>query len=207
MTDIIKLLEEKEKQQRKSMQDFLLDTFDLISFLVFVWGIVLFVRFFIFNPYTVVWQSMEPTFDQKDFIIVDKVSPKVSEFKRGDVVVFVPPKKDIPYIKRIIWLPWETIKIKTWHVYVCKDTENTNNCEKLQEDYLPTTTITSPTCNISTFEVTKWSYFVLWDNRWHSTDSRCCFWLWCHNWASYLVPENYIVWKVYMRLFPHFDKF
>lgn len=56
---------------------FLLELFDLITFLVFVTGAVLFVRFFIFNPYTVVGQSMEPVFHQGDFIIVDKISPRM----------------------------------------------------------------------------------------------------------------------------------
>ena len=55
----------------------LLDLFDLASFLIFVTGIVLFIRFFIFNPYTVVGQSMEPTFLERDFIIVDKITSKV----------------------------------------------------------------------------------------------------------------------------------
>lgn len=42
----------------------LLDLFDLVSFLVFVTGVVLFIRFFVFNPYTVVGQSMEPVFHE-----------------------------------------------------------------------------------------------------------------------------------------------
>jgi len=83
----------------------MLDLLDLVSFFVFVTGIVLFVRFFVFNPYTVVGSSMEPMFEQGDFIIVDKVTPRVGELTRGDVVVFVPKGKDIPLIKRIIGLP------------------------------------------------------------------------------------------------------
>ena len=53
-----------------------LDIFDLVAFLVFVTGIVLFVRFFIFNPYTVIGKSMEPLFAENDFIIVDKITPR-----------------------------------------------------------------------------------------------------------------------------------
>lgn len=55
----------------------LLDLLDLVSFFIFVTGIVLFVRFFVFNPYTVVGSSMEPMFDQGDFIIVDKITPRM----------------------------------------------------------------------------------------------------------------------------------
>jgi signal peptidase I len=81
---------------------FLYDVFDMISFLVFVGGIVLFIRFFVANPYTVVGESMSPNFEENDFIVVDKITPRFGELKRGDVIVFVPPGKTIPYIKRII---------------------------------------------------------------------------------------------------------
>jgi signal peptidase I len=81
------------------------DLFDMLSFLVFVGGIVLFVRFFIANPYTVVGASMAPTFEESDFIIVDKITPRFGELTRGDIIVFVPPGKTVPYIKRIIGLP------------------------------------------------------------------------------------------------------
>lgn len=77
---------------------------------------------------------MSPTFEENDFIIVDKVSPRITPRKRGDVIVFVPPGKTIPYIKRIIGLPGETVKIKNGGVYVCADNLN---CQKLDETYLP----------------------------------------------------------------------
>ncbi|USN54281.1 MAG: signal peptidase I [Candidatus Peribacteria bacterium] len=50
----------------------------------------MFIRFFVFNPYTVVGQSMEPDFHQGDFIIVDKITPKFGSLERGDIIVFVP---------------------------------------------------------------------------------------------------------------------
>ncbi|MEI7918814.1 MAG: signal peptidase I [bacterium] len=81
---------------------FLYDLFDMVSFLIFVGGIVLFVRFFVANPYTVVGASMAPTFQENDFIIVDKVTQRFGQLSRGDVIVFVPPGKTIPYIKRIV---------------------------------------------------------------------------------------------------------
>ncbi|MBO4204157.1 signal peptidase I [bacterium] len=73
--------------------------------MIFVFGIVLFVRFFIFTPYTVLGASMMPTFTEKDRIIVEKLTQKVSSLQRGDIIVFVPPGKTIPYIKRIIGFP------------------------------------------------------------------------------------------------------
>ncbi|MEI8092498.1 MAG: signal peptidase I [bacterium] len=59
-------------------------------------------RFFVANPYTVVGASMAPTFAENDFIVVDKVTPRFGNLQRGDVIVFVPPGKSIPYIKRVI---------------------------------------------------------------------------------------------------------
>lgn len=180
-----------------------LDIFDMISFLVFVWWIVLFIRFFIAQPYTVVWASMATTFEENDFIIVDKITWKMWELKRWDVIVFVPPGKDIPYIKRIIWLPWETVKIEENKVLICTNTDNKESCSELNEPYLDENTWTESRCWINEFKV-DWSwFFVMWDNRWFSTDSRCCFGLWCYSGTSYEVPFNNIVWKVFVRFFPN----
>jgi signal peptidase I len=54
---------------------------------------------------------MATAFHDKDFIIVDKITPKYSTLQRGDVIVFVPPGKDIPFIKRIVGMPGETVKL------------------------------------------------------------------------------------------------
>jgi hypothetical protein len=45
------------------------------------------------------------------------------------------------------------------------------------------------------------------DNRWFSTDSRCCFWLDCYEWSVYTVPFDHIIGKVYVRFFPNFSTF
>jgi len=185
---------------------FLLDLFDMVSFLIFVWGIVLFIRFFVANPYTVVWASMSPTFEENDFIIVDKITPRFSNFQRGDVIIFVPPKKTIPYIKRIIWLPGETIKIKNNRVYICKTENDREQCNILEEKYLTWSVQTDAKCWKSEFEV-KEGFFVMWDNRWFSTDSRCCFGLDCYEWSTYEVPFDHIIGKVYVRFFPRFQTF
>lgn len=182
-------------------KSFLFNLFDIFSFLVFVLSIVLFVRFFVANPYTVVGSSMAPTFHENDFIIVDKVSQRLNDLDRWDVIVFVPEGKTIPYIKRIIWKPWDTVQIKDWSVILCKWW--LDNCEALPEDYLPEWTQTKTKCGITEFEITKW-FFVMWDNRWFSTDSLCCFGLGCYDWATYEVTDKDIIWKVLFRVFPDF---
>lgn len=184
----------------------LFDIFDVVSFLVFVVWLVLFIRFFVFNPFSVVWLSMYPTFEEWDFIVVDKITPNFWELKRWDVIVFVPPWKDVPYIKRIVWLPGETVKVQDWAVQIC----TWDTCEILWENYLPADFITEARCDRSEFPIEDW-YFVLGDNRWHSTDSLCCFGYWCFKDMNYVVPEEYIIGKVVVRLFPsfqsHFDVF
>lgn len=186
---------------RNKVRNILLEIFDMLSFFVLVLGIVLFVRFFVANPYTVVWSSMAPTFSENDFIIVDKISQKLWKLDRGDVIVFVPQWKTIPYIKRIIWLPWETVKIKDGWIQIC-DSE-WENCDVLQEPYLPEWLQTKTKCGITEFPVYTW-YFVMWDNRWFSTDSLCCFWLWCYDGATYEVTDKDMIGRVFFRLLPSF---
>lgn len=186
----------------QKLKVFLYDLFDIISFIIFVWGIVLFIRFFIINPFTVLWQSMEPTFHEKDFILIDKLTHRYNDYKRGDVIVFVPDKKDTPYIKRVIGISWDTVKINDDWVYRCQSSLSWDSCEKLVEPYLPAWAVTKAECWKNEFFVTSWNLFVMWDNREHSTDSRCCFSYWCYTGSNYLVWPQDIVWKVLLRVYP-----
>lgn len=188
---------------------FLLEAFDLFAFLIFVTGIVLFVRFFIFNPYTVVGQSMEPVFSEGDFIIVDKVSPRLGTFQRGDVIVFVPQGKDVPYIKRVIGLPGEIVRIHENRVYICDWDQALEECMMLDEEAytMENAETSSERCKKDEFIIDDIWLFVLGDNRWFSTDSLCCFGLWCYEWANFLVYPQDIIGKVAVRLFPQVTTF
>lgn len=74
---------------------------------------------FVAQPFKVEQTSMEQTFEPGQYVMVDKLTPRITGFHRGDVVVFLPPagwpqgKKEnpIPYIKRVIGLPGETITL------------------------------------------------------------------------------------------------
>ena len=136
--------------------------FDLIAFLVLVFGIILSIRFFIATPYTVLGSSMMPNFEEKDRIIVEKLTQSFSTFNRGDVIVFVPPGKNIPYIKRVIGLPGEIVVVKNEKVYICSEntpagslvtTTEGLNCEELTESYLPQYTTTIASCGKEEFKV------------------------------------------------------
>ena len=193
---------------------FWLDTFDLIVFLILVFWIILFIRLFIGTPYTVVGVSMMPTFESNDWIIVEKLTQRFWKFERWDVVVFVPQWKDIPYIKRIIGLPWETVKFVDNQTYICNDNtpesdikaENWKNCFKLNESYTYPDAETIPQWDKTEYEVTN-LYFVMWDNRWHTSDSLSCFSRQCYEWANYLVSDQYMIGRVMVRLFPKFTTF
>ncbi len=185
---------------------FLYEVFDLVAYIVFVAGIVFFVRFFIINPFNVVGSSMYPTIHEKDFILVDKITPRFNGYARGDIIVFVPPGKDVAYVKRVIGLPGETITIKNNVVTACKTipegvTNTPTSCQILDQSFLPPETQTATTCGKDTFIVDSW-YFVMGDNRWASTDSRCCFWLYCYEKTNYLAPIDHIIGKVLVRVFP-----
>ncbi len=198
---VLDIIEEKEKQ-KKSFKDFLVDIFDIVAFLVFVLWIVLIIRIFLFNPYTVVWDSMSPTFEENDFIIVDKFSSHFGEYKRWDVVVFLPPGKEVNYIKRIVWMPGEVVKIEDGDVYICD--ENGSSCEQLEEDYLPEWETTPAPCDVKEFDVKEGHYLVFGDNRNQSTDARCCFGLGCYGESDYLLSDDDLLGKVSLRLFPDF---
>ena len=200
---------------RKKQWKFRVEVFDLLVFLILVFWIVLFIRLFVATPYTVIWSSMVPNFHQKDWIIVEKITQRFGTFERGDVIVFVASWKTSPYIKRIIWLPWETVLFQDGEVYICsenipngslvKDSE-WQNCEKLPEPYLMDWLKTNATCGKSEFKV-EWWYFVMWDNRWRTTDSLCCFWIECYEWANYIVWDKDLIGKVWLRLYPKYAKF
>lgn len=186
------------------LRSFLLDIFDIIAFLVFSLGILLFIRFFIANPFTVIGASMHPSFEEKDIIIVDKITKRFSDFERWDVIVFIPKWQNTPYIKRIIWLPWETIKIESDKVLVCKDEWE---CFSLDENYILPEAKTIASCGKNNFKISNNWYFVMGDNRWFSTDSSCCFSTNCYSWANYEVKNEDIIWKVSMRILPNFMTF
>jgi len=131
---------------------------------------------------------MEPTYNKWEMVVVLK---KFYSLERWDKIVLIPQWKDFSFIKRIIWLPGETIRIENKKVSVCKN----NICEILEEEYLNDDSNTINTCNVKEFVLKEW-YFVLWDNRSKSTDSRCCFGLSCDQKNTYEVVKKEINWKI-----------
>jgi len=146
----------------------LTDLFDIAKTIVIVVLVAFFIRYFIFQPFVVDGYSMEPNFYNNEYLLVNKLSYRLSEPKRGDVIVFQAPNNpQYDYIKRIIGLPGDEITIKEGIVYL--------NGSFLDEKYLEADTQTNLTnINKSTLKITlgEDEYFVMGDNRDHSSDSR-----------------------------------
>lgn len=150
--------------------------------------IVFFIRIFIFQPFLVSGESMYPTFNNGDYLIVDEVTYRFKEPKRGDVVIFKYPENPKRFfIKRIIGLPGETIIFKNNEVYI--QTNTTADMVKLSEPYINQITIP---INGTEQKIETDHYFVMGDNRGFSLDSRA--------WGQ--LPKENIVGVAGLRLFP-----
>ena len=141
---------------------------DIAKFVLLTAVIVLPIRFYIAQPFMVSGPSMEPTFMNNDYLLVDAISYRFQKPKRGEVVVFKRPEESKYLIKRVIGLPGETLKLENERITVI----NGENPEGfvLDQSFLSHTK--------SDFEMTVIlddnQYFVLGDNRPVSFDSR--FW-------------------------------
>jgi signal peptidase I len=139
---------------------------ELIIFCLIAFGIVLPFRMFIAEPYIVDGTSMYPTFKTGNYLIVDKLSYKLHEPKRFDVIVMIFPNdtsKD--FIKRVIGLPGDTVKIVDGKVTII-NAEYPKGME-LNEPYVKYPLEESMTQTLKAGE-----YFVMGDNRYASYDSR-----------------------------------
>src|SRR3989344_8021493 len=85
---------------------------EILTFVVLAIIIVVPIRLFIAQPFVVEGESMHPTFESADYLIVDELTYHFSDPKRGDVIIFrYPGDPGVFYIKRIIGLPGETVHI------------------------------------------------------------------------------------------------
>lgn len=138
--------------------------------ILFAWG----VRVFILTPIVVDGASMMPTFEDGDKVVVNKIGPRLTEYKRFDVIVFE-AKEDTNYIKRIIGIPGDRIAYENDELFI--------NGEKYEEPYLDEykkallgiDTLTQDFTldqKLGEIAVPEGHYFVLGDNRLNSIDSR-----------------------------------
>jgi len=129
---------------------------------------------------------MEPNFDTGDYLIVDELTYKFSDPKRGDVVVLTPPyDTSRHFIKRILALPGETIQVNGSEVTIIN--KNHPNGFSLKEPY-----IKFQSDKEAEFTLKDDEYFVAGDNRAVSYDSR--------SWGP--LPRKDITGRAFLRLYP-----
>ncbi|MDE1924699.1 MAG: signal peptidase I [Patescibacteria group bacterium] len=159
---------------------------ELLKFALIALIIVVPVRLFVAQPFIVSGASMVPTFETGQYLIVDELSYHFEAPQRGDVIIFRYPKDPSQFfIKRIIGLPGETVKIQNGGVYV---TTTAGAIIRLPEPYV----VNVGNGADQTTVLDQNSYFVMGDNRPESSDSRY--------WGT--VPKANIIGRAFLRLLP-----
>ncbi len=158
---------------------------ELLKFIAIAALIVFPVRFFVAQPFIVSGASMDPTFANGQYLIVDELSYRLGNPSRGDVIIFRPPRAPQEfYIKRIIGLPGEVVSIQDGTVRITSGTDTF----ALDETYVKN----SGNGGDATYTVGQDEYFVMGDNRPESSDSRV--------WG--MLPRDHIVGRAFVRLLP-----
>lgn len=134
------------------------------------------VHYFFFSVLVVRGRSMEPNYNDGNVLVINKISYVIGDPHRGDVIaMFFPGETQKRFIKRVIGLPGETVKVADGHVSI--------NGQLLAEPYLADEVVTVPDVE-RTLETGE--YFVFGDNRAVSSDSRA--------WGP--VPQSFIIGKI-----------
>ena len=159
---------------------------ETVRFVVLALIIVIPIRAYIAQPFVVSGSSMDPTFKNGDYLIIDEISYRFHEPKRDEVIVFRYPNDPKKFfIKRIIGLPGETIDIIDGSVTIHNPTTKIDL--KMNEPY-----VVNHSGGNTHFELKDGEYFVMGDNRPASSDSRY--------WGA--VPRENIVGHAFPRLLP-----
>lgn len=147
------------------------------------------IQAFIIRPFIVSGMSMDPVIKNSQYLIIDEVTYHFHGPERGDVIVFkAPPEPTKYYIKRVIGLPGDTVKVQKGVITIVNAAHPDGFT--LSEPYLTHTSTDS-----GTYVVTPGNYFVMGDNRSGSYDSR--------SWG--MLPDANIRGRALLRLIPVTD--
>ncbi len=170
---------------------FFLSAWEVFEVVFVATATVFIIRTFLVQPFLVSGASMEPTFSDSNYLLVDEFTYRFRAPERGEVIVFRYPRNHSTFfIKRIIGLPGEQVSSENGTIKITKGGKDM----KLREDYLSDEAHQSH----ENFSITlkDGQYFVLGDNRFHSFDSRM--------WGT--VGKAEIIGLARLRVFP-FQKF
>lgn len=158
-----------------------------IQSLAIAFVVAIVIRQFLFTPVIVSGQSMEPTFENENKIVISKIH-KINRF---DMIVFHAPNSEEDFIKRVIGLPGDVVVMKDDKLYI--------NGEEYEEDYirLNKDKVLDGQKLTEDFkvEVPEGYLYVLGDNRRHSTDSR----------ELGVIDEKSVVGAVAFKFYPFHD--
>jgi len=158
---------------------------DALRFGVILLAVIIPFRMFIAQPFIVHGASMDQTFAQNDYLIIDELSYLLRDPVRGEVVVFKNPQNDSQYfIKRIIGLPGETVSVRDGETFITK-IDGTQL--KLAEPFIGSESMKNAYQKLGANQ-----YFVMGDNRSVSWDSRY--------WG--VLTRDKIRGRAFLRLFP-----
>lgn len=174
----------------------LLLIWDFLKIVIIALVIIIPLRYFVFQPFVVYGSSMEPNFENGQYLIIDELTYHFKDPTRGQTVVLHYPKNHKEYfIKRVVGLPGETVEVDNGRVTIFNQAHP--NGTILDETYLPSQGLTYPH-DVSiiggkkTLTLGEDQYFVMGDNRLASSDSR--------DWG--ILQRSEIVGKVFIRVLP-----
>jgi len=163
---------------------------ELIKIVIISLAIILPIRYFLIQPFYVKGASMEPSFYDHEYLIIDEISYRFNQPQRGDIIVFRYPQNPQEYfIKRLIGLPGEKVQLKDGDVYIYN--QQYPDGFKLDEPYLASGTRTYG-FNEETVTLTANEFYMLGDNRNSSKDSR----------SFGPVDRSFIIGRVLLRGWP-----
>jgi signal peptidase I len=167
--------------------------FEIVETLVFTLIIFLVIQTFVAQPYKVEQGSMEHSLEPDQYVLVDKLTPRIGPYLRGDIVVFAPPPGferagGAPFIKRVIGVAGDTVEVKGGAVFV--------NGTELVEPYLfaeaPGEPSEPTTASRGSWTVPAGELFLLGDHRAVSEDSR----------TFGTVPISSVIGRAWLRYWP-----
>ena len=181
-------MDEQNSQNYDTKNEILAFVWETVKVVVISLAIILPIRYYLVQPFFVKGASMEPSFEDGDYILIDELTFRFREVERGEVIIFRFPQEPSQFfIKRIVGLPEETVQVKDNKVTIFN--EESPEGFVLNEEYLAPE---QKTLGTVTMKLDDNEYFVLGDNRLQSSDSR--------RWGA--VNRRLIMGRAFLRPWP-----